>query len=48
MINAEREELWAGGLDQNYIYTAESKAADCANDRKAAWGTIYSWYGIFY
>ncbi|WP_175868766.1 hypothetical protein [Bartonella gabonensis] len=37
MTNAEREELRAGGLDQNCIYTAESEAADRANDNKAAW-----------
>ncbi len=42
MTDAEREELRAGGLDQDCIYTAESEAADRAGDDKAAWSTIYS------
>ncbi len=37
MTDAEREELRAGGLDQDCIYLSESEAADRANDSKAAW-----------
>ncbi|EJF82624.1 hypothetical protein [Bartonella rattimassiliensis] len=37
MTDAEREELRAGGLSQDGIYTAESEAADHAGDDKAAW-----------
>ncbi|WP_039759694.1 hypothetical protein [Bartonella queenslandensis] len=37
MTDAEREELRAGGLDQDCIYVAESEAADRVGDDKAAW-----------
>ncbi|WP_273755823.1 MULTISPECIES: hypothetical protein [unclassified Bartonella] len=37
MTDAEREELRAGGFDQDGIYTAESQAATKARDTKTAW-----------
>ncbi len=37
MTDAEREELRAGGLDQDCIYIAEAEAAEKANDGQAAW-----------
>ncbi|UTO27659.1 hypothetical protein [Bartonella harrusi] len=37
MTDAEREELRAGGLSQDGIYTAESEAAAKANDSQAVW-----------
>ncbi|WP_265258658.1 hypothetical protein [Verminephrobacter aporrectodeae] len=40
ITDARREEMRAGGLDQDGIYVAESVAAGAAGDRNAAWGWL--------